>query len=56
VARGNYAGVKLQIVSSLVELTILQEERISESHPDPTAKLSPNTLYSVLSDHQLHLR
>lgn len=56
VARGNYSGVKLQLASSLVELAILQEERISESNPDPECKLSPNTLYSVLSDHQLHLR
>lgn len=56
VARGNYFGVKLQLVSSLVELAILQEESISESHPDHACKLSPKNLYSVLSDHQLHLR
>ncbi len=44
------------MASSLIELTILQEERISESHPDFNTKISPSILYSVLSDHQLYLR
>jgi hypothetical protein len=37
-------------------MAVLQEERISESHSDPAVKISPNALYAVLSDHQLHLQ
>lgn len=41
---------------TVVEFAVLLEESIAGSHPDPAVKLSPNELYSVLSDHQLHLQ
>jgi hypothetical protein len=41
---------------TVVEAAVLLEERIAESHPDPAVKISPNELYCVLSDHQLHLQ
>lgn len=56
VARGQFAGVLLQLACSLAELVVLQEERIAESHPEPALKLSPAALYALLTHHQLHLQ
>ena len=55
-ARGQFSGILLQLVCTLVEIVVLQEERIAHSEADPALKLSPSALYTLLSDHQLHLQ
>lgn len=56
VARRQFSGVLLQLVCTLVEMVILQEERIAHSQVEASIKLSPSSLYALLSDHQLHLQ